>query len=89
MSAELMLLGFISLLLTVFQSLISHICIPEHLSHHMLPCKRTNGSASEHEAHYHEYSHKLKWNRRRLLSGASEANYCTRVYYAMFQFLLY
>ncbi|GFP80421.1 mlo-like protein 13 [Phtheirospermum japonicum] len=36
---ELMLLGFISLLLTVFQGLISRFCIPEHLANIMLPCK--------------------------------------------------
>ncbi len=37
--AELMLLGFISLLLTVFQNVISKICVPEDLTRHMLPCK--------------------------------------------------
>ncbi|KAL7106477.1 hypothetical protein ACP275_07G116100 [Erythranthe tilingii] len=35
---ELMLLGFISLLLTVFQNRISTICIPKHLTNHWLPC---------------------------------------------------
>ncbi|CAM8886842.1 unnamed protein product [Rhodiola kirilowii] len=35
---ELMLLGFISLLLTVFQTSISKICIPRELARHMLPC---------------------------------------------------
>ncbi|XP_068642063.1 MLO-like protein 13 [Aristolochia californica] len=35
---ELMLLGFISLLLTVFQGVISNMCIPKHLSHILLPC---------------------------------------------------
>ncbi|KAI3676110.1 hypothetical protein L1987_85709 [Smallanthus sonchifolius] len=37
---ELMLLGFISLLLTVSQRMISKICIPKHLANYMLPCKR-------------------------------------------------
>ncbi|KAK1323978.1 MLO-like protein 1 [Acorus calamus] len=37
---ELMVLGFISLLLTVFQGAIHKICIPESLTRHMLPCKR-------------------------------------------------
>ncbi|XP_031478363.1 MLO-like protein 1 [Nymphaea colorata] len=37
---ELMLLGFISFLLTVFQGRISHICIPRSYLHHMLPCRR-------------------------------------------------
>lgn len=38
--AELMLLGFISLLLTVFQGFISEICIPTHVTSFMLPCKK-------------------------------------------------
>lgn len=41
---ELMLLGFISLLLTVFQSAISKICVPESALRSMLPCKVTGGS---------------------------------------------
>ncbi|KAL6495042.1 hypothetical protein OROGR_030961 [Orobanche gracilis] len=36
---ELMILGFISLLLTVFQGLISRLCIPDHLASIMLPCR--------------------------------------------------
>ncbi|KAJ4747953.1 MLO-like protein [Rhynchospora pubera] len=36
---ELMLLGFISLLLTVSQGLISNICVPKMVSSRMLPCK--------------------------------------------------
>lgn len=35
---ELMLLGFISLLLTVFQSRIVKICVKESLTEHLLPC---------------------------------------------------
>ncbi|KAJ0611501.1 hypothetical protein HanHA300_Chr01g0016511 [Helianthus annuus] len=35
---ELMLLGFISLLLTVFQSRIVKICVNESLMEHLLPC---------------------------------------------------
>ncbi|XP_062231389.1 MLO-like protein 1 [Phragmites australis] len=37
---ELMLLGFISLLLTVFQGMIQRTCIPPGWTDHMLPCKR-------------------------------------------------
>lgn len=37
--AELMLLGFISLLLTVFQNLITKFCVPKHVVSHLLPCK--------------------------------------------------
>ena len=36
--AELMLLGFISLLLTVSQNGITKICVPPGLARHMLPC---------------------------------------------------
>ncbi|XP_052188109.1 MLO-like protein 1 isoform X2 [Diospyros lotus] len=35
---ELMLLGFISLLLTVFQDRITKICVKESLTRHLLPC---------------------------------------------------
>lgn len=43
--AELMLLGFISLLLTVFQGLISQMCIPENVTHAFLPCNRPRTSS--------------------------------------------
>ncbi|KAL6217256.1 hypothetical protein ACLB2K_010473 [Fragaria x ananassa] len=36
---ELMLLGFISLLLTVFQNVISKICVQHGVMEHLLPCK--------------------------------------------------
>ena len=38
-NAELMLLGFISLLITVGTKPISKICIPEKAANIMLPCK--------------------------------------------------
>nr|XP_025880424.1 MLO-like protein 13 isoform X2 [Oryza sativa Japonica Group] len=44
---ELMLLGFISLLLVVFQEPIQRICIAESLMGHWLPC-RSDGKASSH-----------------------------------------
>lgn len=69
---ELMLLGFISLLLTVFQGVISHICIsPEHATQ-MLPCKRSHESVqgSEHD-HYDSII-----NRRRLLSADTGSQHC-------------
>ncbi|XP_031478364.1 MLO-like protein 1 [Nymphaea colorata] len=44
---ELMLLGFISFLLTVFQGRISHICIPRSYLHHMLPCRREDDRRPE------------------------------------------
>ncbi|KAM5548344.1 MLO-like protein 1 [Rosa sericea] len=43
---ELMLLGFISLLLTVLQGPIEKICISEKLASHWLPCKEESKSTS-------------------------------------------
>ncbi|XP_042004917.1 MLO-like protein 13 [Salvia splendens] len=62
---ELMLLGFISLLLTVFQGPISKICMPQHLSNIMLPCKM---APKEQEA-----SH-FSIHQRRLLAEESPPN---------------
>jgi mlo protein len=39
LGAELMLLGFISLFLTVFQPKVASICMPERLNRIMLPCQ--------------------------------------------------
>ena len=38
--AELMLLGFISLLMTAFQRTIQRMCIPPSWTDYMLPCQR-------------------------------------------------
>ncbi|XP_040971460.1 MLO protein homolog 1 [Gossypium hirsutum] len=45
--AELMLLGFISLLLTIGTYSIPAICIPEKIGYTMLPCKRKPGYAGD------------------------------------------
>ncbi|KAJ0969381.1 hypothetical protein J5N97_022258 [Dioscorea zingiberensis] len=58
---ELMLLGFISLLLTVFQGLMQRICIPEGWTLHMLPCDKEGDLSSD--AH---------GGARRLLSSGGE-----------------
>ncbi|KAK4254533.1 hypothetical protein QN277_009905 [Acacia crassicarpa] len=75
---ELMLLGFISLLLTVFQGSISRICIPPSLATNMLPCKRHQGSTtgSEHNLIYYN----TITNRRRLFSEdpSSTSKHCTQ-----------
>ncbi|KAH1107740.1 hypothetical protein J1N35_011508 [Gossypium stocksii] len=66
LKAELMLLGFISLLLNVFQGLISQICIPSHFESNMLPCKKHT------EIKGHEnYSPPAIKNERHLLSEKS------------------
>ncbi|KAK2638431.1 hypothetical protein Ddye_026226 [Dipteronia dyeriana] len=81
---ELMLLGFISLLLTVFQGVISKICVsPEYLDN-LLPCKQT---AQEQESnatttsHFHTvFASSISGKARRLLaeSSASETGYCSQ-----------
>jgi hypothetical protein len=78
---ELMLLGFISLLLTVFQGLISRICVHSQVTSFMLPCKRDtiSSNGSEH------YSHLTTNNRRRLLSEEANSGQCLHeVYYNVF-----
>ncbi|GJN38808.1 hypothetical protein PR202_gb27883 [Eleusine coracana subsp. coracana] len=45
--AELMLLGFISFLLSLSQGFIVHICIPETATRFMLPCKKEIHRASK------------------------------------------
>ncbi|KAF0890253.1 hypothetical protein E2562_002670 [Oryza meyeriana var. granulata] len=49
---ELMLLGFISLLLVVFQDLIQRICINESLMGHWLPCRSDGKASTTTEEHY-------------------------------------
>ncbi|XP_020518732.1 MLO-like protein 2 isoform X2 [Amborella trichopoda] len=46
LKSELMLLGFISLLLGVAQGTLSRICIPTSISDTMLPCKKTNSTTT-------------------------------------------
>ncbi|PSS14153.1 MLO-like protein [Actinidia chinensis var. chinensis] len=47
---ELMLLGFISLLLTVFQGSIIKMCVRESVTHQLLPCEFPSESPSEGES---------------------------------------
>lgn len=70
-----MLLGFISLLLTVLQGSIVKICVPEDVVIHLLPCLLPEESASrdgEHGTHKSE-THS---QHRRLLSEES-STYCS------------
>ncbi|KAM7277904.1 hypothetical protein ACFE04_005038 [Oxalis oulophora] len=73
---ELMLLGFISLLLTVSQGRISRICISKDLADSWLPC-----SKDSHESHSNESKHSQTFffptatGSRRLLSEATD--YCS------------
>ena len=59
-----MLLGFISLLLTVGQDHIAKICIPAKFGNIMLPCSRGNDEGQEEEDDDH--------SRRRLLSHVDD-----------------
>ncbi|GAB2220690.1 hypothetical protein Droror1_Dr00008357 [Drosera rotundifolia] len=53
---ELMLLGFISLLLTVFQGIISRICLPEKYVTCMLPCSLGEDEGSSGSSKFHNMS---------------------------------
>ncbi|XP_052198414.1 MLO-like protein 1 [Diospyros lotus] len=44
---ELMLMGFMSLLLTVFQDVIVKICVKEGVMHHLLPCKYPSNTSHQ------------------------------------------
>uniref|UniRef100_A0A164XSQ4 MLO-like protein n=1 Tax=Daucus carota subsp. sativus TaxID=79200 RepID=A0A164XSQ4_DAUCS len=71
--SELMILGFISLLLTFTQSYIARICIPEHIANTMLPCARHSESTHQptQEGNHQEGGghRRLLWNEHRMLSG--------------------
>ncbi|VAH48119.1 unnamed protein product [Triticum turgidum subsp. durum] len=78
MAAELMLLGFISLMLVVSQDLIQKICIDESLMGHWLPCVPGASSAT---AHYGVSASGVGVGAgaRRLLKGerAAATGYCS------------
>ncbi|KAK3222034.1 hypothetical protein Dsin_009059 [Dipteronia sinensis] len=69
--AELMVLGFISLLLTIGQSYISKICIPSKVANTMLPCKVVDTTSSE-----EEHRRRLLWFEHRNLAAVSTATTC-------------
>lgn len=76
MVAELMLLGFISLLLTVFQNVITKICVNEGVIRHLLPCKLPS-SESESEGEPSSNSTEITSHIGRLLAEGSQVNgYC-------------
>ncbi|KAG7026081.1 MLO-like protein 1 [Cucurbita argyrosperma subsp. argyrosperma] len=83
---ELMLLGFISLLLTVFQGTISKWCVPESLTEHLLPCDLKDKPKAEEDEHGSSttehfqtfFVSSISGTARRLLSegSASQNGYC-------------
>uniref|UniRef100_A0A0E0L2L8 MLO-like protein n=1 Tax=Oryza punctata TaxID=4537 RepID=A0A0E0L2L8_ORYPU len=72
---ELMLLGFISLLLTVFQGLIQRTCIPPRWTVHMLPCQREVSATKEHVAAAQIVG---RIGRRLLSEGGAGAELCQK-----------
>ncbi|KAL5990708.1 hypothetical protein ACLOJK_011612 [Asimina triloba] len=73
---ELMLLGFISLLLTVFKGAISSVCIPQHLTRHMLPCKIQDDRAAATTTHFQSFpANIILTGRKRLLADIFD-EYC-------------
>ncbi|KAK9112406.1 hypothetical protein Scep_019925 [Stephania cephalantha] len=74
---ELMVLGFISLLLTFSQNYIAKICIPIRAAHTMLPCSYREEAHNHHEDDSSEEHHRrLLWNERRFLAGGSSPPEC-------------
>lgn len=74
-SAELMILGFISLLLTFGQSYIAKICIPTSVAETMLPCDKKSTTSTETD----DRRRRLLWHERRSLAAGSYASNCTSV----------
>ncbi|KAF2298230.1 hypothetical protein GH714_020496 [Hevea brasiliensis] len=71
---ELMLLGFISLLLTVFQDRITSICISEDLANKWLPCKKKSSATGT--AHFQTFfSFFPGGSPHRLLAEASDSTF--------------
>ncbi|KAE8723150.1 MLO-like protein 8 [Hibiscus syriacus] len=71
--AELMVLGFISLILTFSQIYIAKICIPTNLANTMLPCK-ADGKQDTSESSEEEHRRRLLSFEHRILSGGAEPN---------------
>ncbi|GJN24930.1 hypothetical protein PR202_gb12708 [Eleusine coracana subsp. coracana] len=74
---QLMLLGFISLLLTVFQGATQKICVQESLMHHLLPCPvQLLHYDAKNDATV--FSGVLGGARRLLAGGGAADDYCLR-----------
>ncbi|XP_066349288.1 MLO-like protein 1 isoform X1 [Miscanthus floridulus] len=76
---ELMLLGFVSLLLVVFQELIQKICIDESLMEHWLPCRGAPAATSASATAHHGVSSSAVINggRRMLKGGGAAFGHCS------------
>ena len=76
--AELMLLGFISLLLTVFQGMIQKTCIPAGWTDNMLPCQRLEVKAGATKEHFVAAGILGRIGRRLLSEGDAGADNCLK-----------
>ena len=77
-TAELMILGFISLLLTFGQSYIARICLPAKVLNNMLPCK-SKGESESTTSTEGDGRRRLLWLDRRFLAAGSNAPNCKTV----------
>ncbi|KAF5190891.1 Mlo-like protein, partial [Thalictrum thalictroides] len=69
----LMLLGFISLILTIGQSYVASICIPLKYANTMLPCHKRK---TYEPADGGEHHRRLLWSERRFLAGGGDGPKC-------------
>ncbi|XP_031287185.1 MLO-like protein 1 isoform X1 [Pistacia vera] len=77
---ELMLLGFISLLLAVFQGRIAKICIPKDLATKWMPCEKDeekNASTTAHFQSFFSFISPHGTGRRLLAEASSSEEYCS------------
>lgn len=74
--AELMLLGFISLLLTVFQGSIVKICVKESVTLNLLPCSLPKESSSSEGGSSHASPESTTAHRRLLAEDSANVGYC-------------
>ncbi|XP_057957053.1 MLO-like protein 10 [Malania oleifera] len=77
--SELMIVGFISLLLTFFQKYIVKICISAKVADSMLPCPY-DGSSDGSDSSEEEHRRRLLWYERRFLAGDSSSASCKAGY---------
>lgn len=79
--AKLMLLGFISLIITLGTQYIAKICIPVSTGDIMLPCKKVEVSDSDDDSNDRRKllsfdDNVVEW--RRVLAAASGGDYCSQ-----------
>uniref|UniRef100_J3L6K7 MLO-like protein n=2 Tax=Oryza brachyantha TaxID=4533 RepID=J3L6K7_ORYBR len=76
---ELMLLGFISLLLTVFQGILQKTCVPPKWTSYLLPCRKMEDKAEQlgpSQAHFVAAGVLGRFGRRLLADGGAGAGHC-------------